>query len=66
MGNITCVLLAPIYADRVEGKGGPLFHPDGSIHTEADLALVQLPDPHDPALSVEAAEFAANKGPYSA
>lgn len=66
MDNITYVLRAPIYADKTEGKGGTLFYGDGYIHTEADLAQVQLPDPHDDALYTEAAEFAANKGPYSA
>lgn len=66
MDNITYVLRAPIYADKTEGQGGTLFYGDGHIRTEADLALVQLPDPHDDALYAEAAEFARNKGPFSA
>jgi hypothetical protein len=66
MDNITYVLRAPIFADKVVGKAGTLFYGDGHVRTAADLALVRLPDPHDPALYREAAAFAASKGPYSA
>jgi uroporphyrinogen decarboxylase len=66
MDNITYVLRAPIYADKVEGQGGTLFYGDGHIRTEADLPMVQLPDPFDDALYTEAESFAKNKGPYSA
>ncbi len=66
MDNITYVLRAPIYADKTEGKGGTLFYGAGYIHSEADLAQVQLPDPYNDALYAEAEAYAANKGPYSA
>ena len=36
------------------------------LRTEADLALLQLPDPHDDALYAEAEHFVKNKGDYSA
>jgi hypothetical protein len=66
MDNITYVLRAPIYAKKVEGKGGTLFYGEGFIHTAADLPMVQLPDPYDDALYAEAESFVKNKGQYSA
>jgi len=66
MDNITYVLRAPIYAEKVPGKAGTLYYGRGLIASEADLAMVHLPDPRDPALYAEAASFAEGKGPYSA
>lgn len=66
MDNITYVLRAPIFADKVVGQDGTLFYGRGHVATEADLALVRLPDARDPALFREAASFVAGKGPYSA
>ncbi len=66
MDNITYVLRAPVYADKEYGQEGTLFYGRGQIATQADLAMVRLPDPTDPALYTEAAAFAAGKGPFSA
>ena len=35
------------------------------VRTEAELARLELPDPHDDALYAEAEQFAANKGDYA-
>jgi uroporphyrinogen decarboxylase len=66
MDNISYVLRAPVYARKQAGRDGRLFYGEGMIRTEADLALLQLPDPHDDALYAEAEHFAKNKGEYSA
>jgi len=64
--NICYVLRAPVYARKIPGKDGRLFYGEGMIKTEADLSLLQLPDPYDDALYAEAEEFARRKGDYSA
>jgi hypothetical protein len=64
--NINYILRAPVYVDKVPGADGRLFYGDGMIKSEADLALLQLPDPYDDALYAEAAEFARQKGEFSA
>lgn len=64
--NIAFVLRAPVYAEKVAGQDGRLFYGEGMIKTEADVDMIQLPDPADDALYVEAADFAANKGDYAA
>lgn len=66
MDNISYVLRAPVYARKVAGMDGRLFYGEGMIKTEADLALLQLPDPTDDALYAEAAEFASQKADYCA
>jgi len=66
MDNIFYVLRAPVYAYKHPGQDGRLFYGDGMIRTEADLAMLQLPDPYDDALYAEAAAFAHNKGDYAA
>jgi uroporphyrinogen decarboxylase len=66
MDNIAYVLRAPIYAEKVAGKDGRLFYGAGMIEGEADLSMIDLPDPTDDALYEEAAAFAAAKGPYAA
>lgn len=63
--NICCLIKAPIYAEKIEGKEGRLFYGDGLVRTEEDLDMLVLPDPHDDALYAEAEEFARNKGDYS-
>lgn len=66
LDNIAFVLRAPIYAHKIAGQDGRLFYGEGMIRSEADLDLIQLPDPTDDALYEEAAAFAAQKGEYAA
>jgi uroporphyrinogen decarboxylase len=66
LDNICYVLRAPVYAHKHAGKDGRLFYGAGMIQSEADLGLLQLPDPTDDALYAEAAEFARQKGEYAA
>ena len=64
--NISYILRAPVYVQKVSGRDGRLFYGDGMIRTEADLSLLDLPDPYDDALYEGAAEFVAQKGDYAA
>jgi uroporphyrinogen decarboxylase len=66
MDNISYVLRAPIYAEKRAGVDGRLFYGAGMIESEADLPLLELPDPYDDALYEGAAAFAQEKGPYAA
>jgi uroporphyrinogen decarboxylase len=66
MDNITYVLRAPVYAEKVAGQDGTLFYGDGHIRTTADLSRVRLPDPDDDDLYAAAATFARSKGEFSA
>jgi hypothetical protein len=66
LDNIVYVLRAPIYAHKLAGADGRLFYGDGMLRTEADLGLLQLPDPYDDALYAEAEAFARQKGDLSA
>jgi uroporphyrinogen decarboxylase len=66
LDNIYYVLRAPVYAEKVAGQDGRLFYGEGMIRSEADLDLLQLPDPYDDALYRDAATFAAGKGDYAA
>jgi uroporphyrinogen decarboxylase len=64
--NLTYVLRAPVYAEKIEGKDGRLFYGEGRIRSRADLGLMNLPDPEDDALYAEAAAFAAQKEDFAA
>ena len=66
LDNIVYVLRAPIYAHKHAGQDGRLFYGAGMIRTEADLSLLQLPDPTNDALYAEAEAFARQKGEYAA
>ena len=66
MDNISYVLRAPIYADKIPGKDGRLFYGDGQILNESDLDKIRLPDPHDDRLYEGAREFTRKKGDYAA
>jgi uroporphyrinogen-III decarboxylase len=66
MDNIFYVLRAPVYAHKHPGQDGRLFYGEGMIKTEADLAMLELPDPYDDALYAEAAAFARQKGDFAA
>jgi uroporphyrinogen decarboxylase len=66
MDNLYYVLRAPVYAERVPGDDGRLFYGHGQIHSQADLSLLQLPDPRDEGLYEEAKRFLDQKGDYAA
>ncbi|HSB78957.1 MAG TPA: uroporphyrinogen decarboxylase family protein [Candidatus Methylomirabilis sp.] len=66
LDNISYVLRAPVFAHKVAGQDGRLFYGEGMIKTEADLALLQLPDPHDDSLYAEAEHFIQNTADFSA
>jgi hypothetical protein len=66
LDNISCVIRAPVFAEKLPGKDGRLFYGEGMIRSVSDLAKVQLPDPHDDALYAQAEDFTHNKGDYSA
>ena len=66
LDNICYVMRAPVYAHKVAGVDGRLFYGEGMIRTEADLSLLELPDPHDDALYADAEEFVSQKGDYAA
>ncbi|MFI5342543.1 MAG: uroporphyrinogen decarboxylase family protein [Candidatus Methylomirabilales bacterium] len=66
LDNISFVLRAPVYAKKEAGQDGRLFYGEGLIKSEADLPLLQLPDPHDDALYAEAEQFVRQKGEYAA
>jgi uroporphyrinogen-III decarboxylase len=64
--NIAFVLRAPVYTKKEPGQFGRLFYGEGLLKSEADLAMINLPDPKDERLYAGAAEFAAKKGDYAA
>lgn len=66
LDNITYVLRAPVYAEHGTGRDGRLFYGEGKIKAEADLPLLQLPDPYDDRLYEGARNVVRNKGSYSA
>ncbi len=66
LDNICYVLRAPVYAKKEAGQDGRLFYGEGLITSEADLPLLQLPDPYEDALYAEAEQFARQKGDYAA
>ena len=66
LDNISYVLRAPVYAQRGTGIDGRSFYGAGLVKSEADLAILQLPDPEDDALYAEAAAFASQKDEYAA
>jgi uroporphyrinogen decarboxylase len=66
LDNLTFVLRAPVYADKMVGQDGILFYGDGHIRAAADLDRVRLPDPRDDRLYAEAAAFAERSGDFSA
>jgi uroporphyrinogen decarboxylase len=66
LDNMCYSLRPPVYAEALVGGGGRTYSGQGFIRSEADLRLVQLPDPHDDALYGEAWEFLRHKGDYAA
>ncbi len=66
LDNLSYLMRAPVYAHKSAGQDGRLFYGEGMIQTEADLAIIELPDPYDDSLYAEAEEFVAQKGEYAA
>jgi hypothetical protein len=66
LDNLSYLMRAPVYAHKSPGQDGRLFYGEGLIRTEADLALIELPDPSDDSLYVEAERFVAHKGEHAA
>ena len=64
--NITYVIRAPVYAEKLPGQHGRLFYGKGLIKSEKDLDRIVLPDPHDDSLYEEAEAFVRQKGEYAA
>ena len=62
LDNLFYILRQPVYAHMHEGKDGRLFPGDGMIKSDADLAMIDLPDPTKDEFYAEAEEFAKNKG----
>ena len=66
LDNISYVLRAPVYAKKEAGQDGRLFYGEGLIKSEADLPVLQLPDPHEDGLYAGAEHFVRQKGEYAA
>lgn len=66
LDNIYYAIRAPIFAAKSVGKDGRVFYGEGLIKTEADIQRMDLPDPLDDSLYLEAEEFANHKGDYAA
>jgi uroporphyrinogen decarboxylase len=66
LDNICYELWPPVYAEKLKGQDGRLYYARGMIKSDADLAMVQLPDPYTDNLYTEAERFARNKGEYAA
>jgi uroporphyrinogen decarboxylase len=66
LDNLSYLMRAPVYAQKLAGQDGRLFYGNGMIQTEADLATLELPDAYDDSLYAEAEEFVRQKGDYPA
>mgnify|MGYP000238802727 CR=1 FL=1 len=66
MDNVLYVLRPPVYATTAEGEGGRQFVGGGLLRSEADLRLIELPDPRSEAIWAPARAFAQAKGDYAA
>ena len=65
LDNLTYVLRAPVYAEKVPGMDGRLFYGNGLLTSRAALPILQLPDPHDETLYAGIPPFLAERGDYS-
>ena len=63
--NIGFILRAHDYAKMEVGRDGRSFPSEGRIKTEADLEMIDLPDPTRDEFYAEAEEFAKNRGDYA-
>jgi uroporphyrinogen decarboxylase len=66
LDNLSYVLRAHVYTERVAGVDGRLFYGEGLIKSEADLDKLVLSDPTDDAMYAGAEEFVRGKGDYAA
>jgi hypothetical protein len=66
LDNIFYLRRQPVYGDTFTDDDGRIFPGGGTIKTEDDLALINLPDPHRDEFYAEAEYFARNKGDYAA
>ena len=64
LDNINYILAAPEYAHFKKGADGRSFPTEGMIKSEADLSMIELPDPHNDRLYDEAEKFVKHKGEY--
>jgi len=62
--NITVVVRAPVYAQKIRGIDGRPFYREGMIASASDLERIQLPDPHGEELYREVETFVRRKGDY--
>lgn len=63
--NIGFILRAQDYAKMGVGKDGRTFFGEGMIKSEADLEMIDLPDPTKDEYYKEAEEFVKNRGDYA-
>jgi len=66
LDNIFYLRRQPVYAGRFTDDEGRIFPGDGKIKTDADLSMIDLPDPYRDEFYAEAEHFARNKGDYAA
>ena len=64
--NLMYNAFAPIFAERMVGPDGRTMIGRGLIATEADLPLLQFPDPTSDAYYEPAREFLAHRGEFAA
>ena len=64
LDNISYIMRAPTYAHVGEGTDGRSFPGEGMIKTEADLPMIELPDPYNDEYYAGAEEFVKKKGEY--
>jgi len=62
LDNLFYIIRQPVYAQIHQGKDGRFYPGDGKIKTEADLAMIDLPDPYRDEMYAEAEAFAKGKG----
>jgi len=66
LDNIFYVRRQPVYVDTFVDEEGRTFPGSGRIKSLDDLAMINLPDPHQDSFYAEAESFAKNKGDYAA
>jgi uroporphyrinogen decarboxylase len=65
LDNLSYALRAPEYSHTEKGVDDRPFPSRGRIQNEADLAIIELPDPYDDELYAEAEEFVKNRDDYA-
>ncbi len=64
LDNLSYIMRAPTYAHMGKGTGGRSFPGEGMIKTEADLSMIELPDPYNDEFYAGAEEFVKKRGEY--